>query len=252
MSLQRALRIITFITSLALFCSSFAVSAPLAHGTVDGRRTGTLVAEKMVEEETSQTTSRTTTAPDFREELEQTIVASEPLPVAAQDGSLPAAANKGKREATEPATETTTTETTTTDTTTTQCQTQTQSISCIQEFESNLRDDFYRANRQGSPVVQKLRQGDRVSNIGSAKIQEQALETECVDEIRLDYDANRFPQYLMQTTCLQASKCSGIVEQKDIYLRTLRLNTTECNTNGYQKYDVSTPQPISVCTRVQS
>ena len=192
-----------------------------------------------MEEEPSPRSSETTNASDFRQEPKQVIVA-EPISLVGDQEGNEAPALKGKRQTVEQ-------ETTTTNT---QCETQTQP--CSQELESNLRKTFYLANRDNSPVVQKVRQGDYISHVGSVELQKQALETDCIDEIRLDFDANRFPQYLMQTTCLESPGCNASVVQRESYLKVLRLDPTQCNNKGNQKYYVvPTPHSIVVCTRVK-
>lgn len=234
MTIQRTINTVAFSLVVTMFFCGFAKSAPLLPSEVAGRGIGTLVPAAVEEERLPAL--GTAVLPHVRQEMEAVAV-GEPELVDKDAASKPPA-SKGKRQATEPEAETST-----------HCPTQPQT--CLLENDSNLTNKFFKANRVNSPVVQKLRLGNQISHIGTVQIQQQALDTECVDEVRLDFDANRFPQYLMQTSCLQRPDC--VVEETEAFLRVLRLDATQCNSKGYQKYDViDKPQSIFICKRVAS
>lgn len=114
-------------------------------------------------------------------------------------------------------------------------------VHCVKQLDSKLVDDFLLANGGNALLyLQKFLIGNETAYAGSST--HIYKNRDCVEELVIDYDSQRFPQYVIQSIC--KSNCTSTGQP----LGVLKLNNTECGSDGREKYEeLSAPVILSLC-----
>ena len=110
------------------------------------------------------------------------------------------------------------------------------SAPCKNKTDSELAEIFNSINEgKENLYLQKFVIGNETVYAGSVT----DIQNGCVDEWRMDYDSQRFPQYLIHSGCMKSENCTTAVES----LPVLKLNSSELCQDG------SNPQIVflSIC-----
>ena len=111
---------------------------------------------------------------------------------------------------------------------------------CAIKSESQLEQQFI-ADNGGlqSLYLRKLIAGEEAAFAGSFT----SIFNSCVDEWVMDYDSERFPQYVIKSTCRDDVNCTAKSSQP-LFVR--KLNRTSC-TGVWQNYEELPPLLLTVC-----
>ena len=110
------------------------------------------------------------------------------------------------------------------------------SAPCENKTDSELAEIFKSKNRgKANLYLQKFVIGNETVYAGSVT----DIQNGCVDEWRMDYDSQRFPQYLIHSSCKKSTKCTTALES----LQVLNLTSVELCQEGSNQ----PPVFLSIC-----
>ena len=114
------------------------------------------------------------------------------------------------------------------------------SVNCVQKLGSELEEQFREENGGLQYLyLQKFRIGNKTTYAGSVT----HIFNSCTEELVMDYDSERFPQYLIHSVCKDSPTCSTMPH----VLHVLRLNPSECDAQGQEIYEPHPPVFLSIC-----
>ena len=111
---------------------------------------------------------------------------------------------------------------------------------CAIKSESQLEEQF-RGDNGGlqNLYVKKLIVGKETAYAGSFT----NIFNHCVEDLVMGFDSERFPQYMINSTCKEDPTCSTTTDI--LFVR--KLDTSACDNKGWQKYDEQPPVFLTVC-----
>ena len=110
-------------------------------------------------------------------------------------------------------------------------------VHCVPKLDAELEEEF---RGREDLYLQKVRIGNETAYAGSVV----DIFNDCLGELVMDYDSQRFPQYVIQSTCKDRLHCK-ISSQYNI--KVLKLNSTHCDDDGREKYELHAPVFLSLC-----
>ena len=119
------------------------------------------------------------------------------------------------------------------------------SVQCSKKLDPELVEQF-RAENPGlqNLYLQKFHLGNETAYAGSFT----NIYNNCVEDLVMDYDNQRFPQYLIQSTCKNSPKCKSTTD----LLFVMKLNPSECDDQGKENYESQPPVFLSLCRETSS
>ena len=115
------------------------------------------------------------------------------------------------------------------------------SLHCMKKLSSDLKRAFRDENGGlQSLYLKKFVMGKEITYAGSVT----NIQDDCVEELIMDYDSERFPQYIINSVCRDS--CSA----KEMPFGALKLDRSECDDRGLEKYDSQKPPFfLTVCVK---
>ena len=110
-------------------------------------------------------------------------------------------------------------------------------VHCLPKVDTELEEEF---RGREDLYLQKVRIGNETAFAGSIV----DIFNDCLGELVMDYDSQRFPQYLIQSTCKDRLHCKI---SSNYNIKVLKLNRSHCDDDGHEIYEQQPPVFLSLC-----